>query len=81
MNADSTYYRCSSSQDTLQCLRNTDIGLLDAVNSNISANAFFGTFIFVPVVDGTFITERPTEALKKGKINGVSFLCYEHRTQ
>lgn len=35
-------------------------------------NAFDGTFILVPVVDGTFIMERPTEALGKGKVNGVS---------
>ncbi len=69
-------HRCSSSKDTLQCLRNTDTELIDSVNSNIAANAFYGTAIFVPVVDGTFITERPTEALKKGKVNGVSFLCY-----
>ncbi|KAF8344952.1 Alpha/Beta hydrolase protein [Amanita rubescens] len=67
---------CSSSQDTLQCLRNTDVELLDSVNSNIAANAFYGTFIFVPVVDGTFITERPTEALKKGKVNGEMLLSF-----
>ncbi len=74
-------YRCSSSQDTLECLRNVDIELLDSVNSNIAANGFYGTFIFVPVVDGTFITERPTEALKKGKVNGVCLLCYEYVAQ
>ncbi len=74
-------YRCSSSQDTLECLRNADIELLDSMNSNIAANGFYGTFIFVPVVDGTFITERPSEALKKGKVNGVSLLCYEYVAQ
>ncbi|KAF8344962.1 alpha beta-hydrolase [Amanita rubescens] len=67
---------CSSSQDTLHCLRNADIGLLDSVNSRISANAFYGTVIFVPVVDGTFITERPTEVLQKGKVNGEMLLSF-----
>ena len=57
---------------SLECLRSTDAGLLSTINSNIAVNAFYGTFIFVPVVDGTYITERPSEALRKGKINGVS---------
>jgi len=72
---------CSSSQDTLECLRNTDIGLLDSVNSNIAANAFYGTFIFVPVVDGTFITKRPTVALKNGKINGEILLSFTNSNE
>ncbi len=46
--------------------------LLQSVNSNIILNAFYGTFTLVPVVDGTFIMARPTEALRKGKVNGVS---------
>ena len=69
----SLHYRCSSHSISLECLRNTDVKLLDSINSNISTNAFYGTFIFAPVVDGTYITERPSEALRKGKINGVSY--------
>ncbi len=30
-----------------------------------------GTYTFVPVVDGTFITERPLVTLQRGKVNGV----------
>ena len=41
----------------------------------INTNGFFGTFAFVPVVDGSFIIERPTELLKAGKVNGV---CWFH---
>ena len=40
----------------------------------ISVSGFFGTFVFVPVVDGSFITERPSELLKAGKVNGVRWL-------
>ena len=48
-----------------------DVNSLGSVNLEINARGFFGTFVFVPVVDGSFITERPTELLKAGKVNGV----------
>ena len=64
-------FSCSSAQDTLDCLRAVDVDSLQNTNLAISASGFFGTFIFVPVVDGSFITERPTELLKAGKVNGV----------
>ncbi|GLB44903.1 putative type-B carboxylesterase lipase family protein [Lyophyllum shimeji] len=65
---------CASSTDTLNCLRGVDVASLQVTNVNISASALFGTFIFVPVVDGTFITQRATQALKQRKINGNALL-------
>ena len=65
---------CSSAQDTLDCLRAVDVNSLQSANSEISTSGFFDTFVFVPVVDGIFITERPTELLKAGKVNGVRWL-------
>ena len=44
---------------------------LETVNSNLVASAFYGTFAFVPVIDGTFIVERPSVTLGKGRVNGV----------
>ena len=44
---------------------------LEALNHELANSAFYGTFIFVPVVDGTYIVERPTVTLAKGKLNGV----------
>ena len=38
----------------------------------IVTNASYKTFNFVPVIDGSFITQRPTLALRAGKVNGVS---------
>ena len=64
-------FSCSSAQDTLDCLRTVDVNSLQSANVEISVSGFFGTFVFVPVVDGSFITERPTELLKAGKVNGV----------
>ena len=64
-------FSCSFAQDTLDCLRAVDVNSLQSANSEINASGFFGTFVFVPVVDGSFITDRPTKLLKAGKINGV----------
>ncbi|GLB44901.1 putative type-B carboxylesterase lipase family protein [Lyophyllum shimeji] len=66
---------CSSESDTLACLRAVDVSVLDELNSKIAAAGFYGTFAFVPVVDGEFIRERPTEALKKGNVNGEIILA------
>jgi carboxylesterase type B len=65
---------CTSAADSLTCLRSLDVGTLETVNSNINLGGFFGTFLFVPVVDGSFIRERPTESLKQGKVNGKALL-------
>ena len=43
------------------------------INLNVIAAGFFGTFTFVPVIDGSFITQSPTVALSQGKVNGVKF--------
>ncbi|KDR78748.1 hypothetical protein GALMADRAFT_64526 [Galerina marginata CBS 339.88] len=61
---------CSSAVDTLRCLRQVDVNTLQAANTEINSSGFFGTFVFVPVIDGTFITDRPTQLLKEKKING-----------
>ncbi|KAL0067470.1 hypothetical protein AAF712_005458 [Marasmius tenuissimus] len=66
---------CTSSQDTLTCLRKTDPSVLESANGKISAAAFYGTFTFVPVVDGTFIRQRATQALREGKVNGNALLA------
>ncbi|KAI3615392.1 cephalosporin esterase [Moniliophthora roreri] len=70
-----TQTSCSSAKDSLACLRATDVNVLETANRNISSAAFFGTFAFVPVVDGTFITQRATEAFKKGRVNGKAVLA------
>jgi len=64
-------YRCTSASDTLKCLREANVTALQAANTEINSSGFFGTFLFVPVVDGTFITDRPTRLLKERKVNTV----------
>jgi hypothetical protein len=48
----------------MACLRTAGVDVLQTVNLNINTAAFYGTFAFVPVVDGEFITRRPDFLLK-----------------
>ena len=53
---------------------------LQTANYNLAGSAFHGTYVFVPVVDGMFIVERPTVTLAKGQVNGVrDNLCFNFR--
>ncbi|KAF8205833.1 Alpha/Beta hydrolase protein [Mycena galopus ATCC 62051] len=64
---------CANAAD-LTCLRRAESATLATVNTNIIAAGFAGTFPFVPVVDGTFITQTPTTALARGKVNRANIL-------
>ncbi|CCM06694.1 uncharacterized protein FIBRA_08981 [Fibroporia radiculosa] len=61
--------RSSQEQNTLSCLRAADVNTLETLNLNIILEGFYGTFVFVPVVDGTFIVERPTVTITRGRLN------------
>ncbi|KAK0435637.1 Alpha/Beta hydrolase protein [Armillaria borealis] len=65
---------CASRVNSLTCLRNTDVQVLEEINVDLCTSRFYGTYIFVPVVDGEFIRQRPTLALREGKINGEILL-------
>ncbi|KAF9468189.1 Alpha/Beta hydrolase protein [Collybia nuda] len=66
---------CSTAANSLACLRNVPVATLQNANTRIASSSFFGTFIWAPVVDGTFITQRPTVALRQGKVNGKAVLA------
>ncbi|KAK7055877.1 carboxylic ester hydrolase [Favolaschia claudopus] len=65
---------CTAAVDTMACLRTTDANVLQTANTQINNGGFFGTFLFVPVVDGSFITQRPTLSLLQRKVNGAALL-------
>lgn len=56
---------------TLSCIRSKDAATLQAANTALNSAGFFGTFVFVPVIDGEFIVRRPSESLKMGRVNAV----------
>ncbi|KAL0579413.1 hypothetical protein V5O48_002584 [Marasmius crinis-equi] len=66
---------CASSSDHLACLRAVDAKTLGTANVNINAAGIYGTVSTVPVVDGTYVRQRPTEALKQGKLNTNTLLA------
>ncbi|KAJ6524299.1 Alpha/Beta hydrolase protein [Mycena vulgaris] len=66
---------CTTAADWMACLRAAEVSVLETANNNISLDGFFGTFLFVPVIDGEFITQRPTVALMEGKVNGDALLA------
>ncbi|KAJ7734753.1 Alpha/Beta hydrolase protein [Mycena maculata] len=65
---------CESLDNSMMCLRGVDGAALLAAGTYIGASSFLGTFTFLPVVDGAFITERPTETLQRGQVNGEMLL-------
>ncbi|KAJ7189252.1 Alpha/Beta hydrolase protein [Mycena filopes] len=63
-------------EEALRCLRELDSTTLQAINLDIGTAGFESTLApsFVPVVDGSFITQSPTEALAQRKLNGELLL-------
>ncbi|KAJ7227700.1 Alpha/Beta hydrolase protein [Mycena rebaudengoi] len=58
---------CAKTKDSMACLRAVDVNTLETANTNINGAGFYGTAMFVPVIDGTFIRQRATEALLQRK--------------
>ncbi|KAF8158883.1 Alpha/Beta hydrolase protein [Mycena galopus ATCC 62051] len=60
--------------DPLNCLLAVDSATLGDINVAVILAGFLNTFTFVPVVDGSFITQNPTDALIQRKVNGEILL-------
>ncbi|KAJ6585112.1 Alpha/Beta hydrolase protein [Mycena capillaripes] len=56
--------------ESLDCLRTVNDTTLGDINLSIILAGFQGTSTFVPVIDGMFITQSPTDALLDSKVNG-----------
>ncbi|KIM91618.1 hypothetical protein PILCRDRAFT_810905 [Piloderma croceum F 1598] len=61
---------CSNAVDTFACLIAVDADALNNANNAVTSSAFYETYVFVPVVDGTFIVERPTITMDRQVVNG-----------
>ncbi|KAJ7917673.1 Alpha/Beta hydrolase protein [Mycena leptocephala] len=66
---------CTTAADSMACLRAVNGTALETANRNINRSGFYGTFLVAPVVDGDFITQRPTLSLMEGKVNGEALLA------
>ncbi|KAJ7078981.1 Alpha/Beta hydrolase protein [Mycena epipterygia] len=58
---------CSGTRDTMSCLRSASTEQLAFGGSATLANLTSALFPFGPILDGTFITQRPVEAFRQGK--------------
>ncbi|KAJ7081727.1 Alpha/Beta hydrolase protein [Mycena epipterygia] len=58
---------CSGARDTMSCLCSASTEQLAFGGSATLANLTSALFPFGPILDGTFITQRPVEAFRQGK--------------
>ncbi|KAK2767589.1 hypothetical protein FQN54_003747 [Arachnomyces sp. PD_36] len=67
---------CSSSNDTLQCLRDTDYDtVLNAMNSVPSLLSYSSVALsYLPRPDGTALTDTPDELIRSGRYAPVPFI-------
>lgn len=64
----------SSPSPILSCLQQQSSAILINASATISAAGYYGTWAFVPVTDGEFITDLPSTQLLKQKLNGLNIL-------
>ena len=60
--------------EVFQCLQSADTHVLQQANANVTADARYGQWAFIPVTDGRLLKARPTEQLRRGKVNGERIL-------
>jgi len=60
----------NTSSTILDCLRATPSDTLQNASAVIGASGTWGTWAFLPVTDGNFIRERPSQQLTSGNVNG-----------
>ena len=66
---------CDTASDKFACLVDADSEVLQNASGTVSnSTGPFGSFGFLPVVDGEFIANRPVEQLAQGKIAGKRIL-------
>jgi len=69
------FTKCADDSDPFACLVSVDSDTLNQANNAIGLLAFYLTDVFVPVVDGKFIVERPTLTLDRQTVNGDVLLA------
>lgn len=64
----------NSSSSVFECLVNKDTETLQNASAAISGSSRYGTWAFLPVTDGIFIQQLPSQQLLKKQVNGDSIL-------
>ena len=66
---------CSNATDTLQCLRESETDVLQNASAKVSEASAFGSFVFLPVIDGTFVQDLPSSQLVAKSLKGQRILA------
>ncbi|KAF8857961.1 carboxylesterase type B [Acephala macrosclerotiorum] len=59
------------SDSTFECLVAQNSTILQQASFNVTGSAPYGSWGIAPVTDGTYIQQRPTQALLQKKVNGL----------
>ena len=62
------------SASIFQCLISKDTESLQNASATISGSSRYGSWSFLPVTDGVFIQQLPSQQLLKKQVNGVRIL-------
>ncbi len=63
---------CDAKGNVFECLVGKDTLSLQYANSNVSSNQTYGTWAFLPVTDGVYVTQLASVQLDQKKVNGVN---------
>lgn len=70
---DSSY--ATNNTSVFDCLVKSDSLVLQNASGAISTtHGYFGSFAFLPVIDGNYIRDRPSQQLLDGKVSGKRVL-------
>ena len=64
----------STNDAIFYCLVNKDTTTLQSASATVSGSSRYGTWAFVPVTDGSFVQQLPSQQLLKKQVNGNSIL-------
>ena len=64
----------NSSASIFQCLVTRDTEALQNASATISGSSRYGTWAFLPVTDGVFVQQLPSQQLLKKQVNGNRIL-------
>lgn len=64
----------NTTQLIFQCLIGKDTLTLQNASNSISISGIYGTWGFLPVTDGSFIQQLPSQQLLKKRVNGLRLL-------
>ena len=65
----------SATQTIFQCLVGKDTMTLQNASNYISTSSRYGTWGFLPVTDGSFIQQLPSQQLLEKRVNGLRLLA------